>query len=233
MYLHMRTAPADTIDRTLVAEQVYEHLRRSILRGEMPQGSRIVEVHIAKSLGTSRAPVREAVNRLIQDGLLETRAHYGASVIKMTAEKAQKLYEIRVAIECVAIREVVRRRTSLSLVPLRRRIAEMKQRALANDLFGLVEAEMGFHEALWSMAGNPYLEKVAHMIGDQVRMALVLDNAGYANLNDVATEHEPLVDAIEAGDEGTAVQMLADHIMHSLTAITVAQTPALESGNGA
>ena len=73
----------------------------SILCGRRPRGSRVVQVHIAKSLGTSRASVREAVNRLVQAGIRETRPHHGHTVVQMTVEKALKLYDIRVAIECL------------------------------------------------------------------------------------------------------------------------------------
>ena len=86
------------IDRLSVAEQVYDHVRSAILKGDIPQGTRVVEAQIAKNLKISRAPVREAVNRLLQDGLLESKTHYGPSVVQMTPEKIRYLYDLRAAI---------------------------------------------------------------------------------------------------------------------------------------
>jgi DNA-binding GntR family transcriptional regulator len=97
------------IHRETVVEQVYGKLRTAILSGDIAQGSRIVELQVARDLGTSRAPVREAINRLLQAGLVETRAHHGPSVITMTHEQAIKLYKLRSAVECAAIEDIVAR----------------------------------------------------------------------------------------------------------------------------
>jgi len=207
------------IDRLSVAEQVYDHIRNTILQGDIPQGSRVVEAQIAKSLKISRAPVREAVNRLLQDGLLESKTHYGPSVAQMTPEKIRYLYDLRAAIEGLAIREVVRRRRDIDLKPLRTCISEMKRLARKKDLSGLVEMELEFHKILCNFAQNPYVVKVSKMIDAQVRMALTIDNAHYLNLSDVADEHEPIVAAIEAGDADAAADLIAAHILSSLKLI--------------
>lgn len=207
------------IDRVSVAEQVYRHLRSAILGGEIPQASRVVEAQIAKSLNISRAPVREAVNRLLQEGLIESKTHFGPSVIQMTPEKIRWLYEVRAAIESLAIREVVRRRKDLDLAPLRASVTEMKRLASKKNLAGLVEAELRFHRILCELAGNPYIVKVSAIIDGQVRMALTVDNAHYANLNDVANEHEPIIAVIESGEADTASAHIVRHIFSSLEAI--------------
>jgi DNA-binding GntR family transcriptional regulator len=208
------------IDRLSIADQVYEHTRSAILRGELPQGSRVIEAQIAKTLGISRAPVREAVNRLLQDGLLESKTHFGPSVIQMTSDKIRYLYDLRAAIEGLAIRDVVRRLAHLDLTPLRSCIVEMKRRARKKDLAGLVEAELEFHRILCSLAENPYVIKVSTMLDAQVRMALTIDNSHYTNLSDVADEHEPIVNAIESGDTETAASLIQSHILSSLNVMT-------------
>lgn len=208
--------PRIQIDRHSIAEQVYRHLRAAILKGELRQGARVIEAQIAKSLQISRAPVREAVNRLLQDGLLETRTHFGPSVVQMTPEKIRFLYDLRAAVESLAIGEVVRRRHELDLKPLSACIAGMKRRARKKDLEGLVEMELEFHRILCGMAENPYIVKVSSMLDAQIRMALTIDNSQYDDLNDAADEHEPILDAILAGDAGKAVQLIQSHILSSL-----------------
>lgn len=208
------------IQRHSVASQVYFDLRNRILSGQIPQGERLVEATIARSLGVSRAPVREAVNRLMEAGLLENRTHFGPSVIQMSMEKIQELYAVRNSIEALAIQAVARRHSKDDVRELRDRIKAIASRAEAGDLPGVVEAELEFHEALWRMAGNPYIEKIAGLLFDHMRLALTIDNASYGNLLDVAHEHEPLVEAIEAGDPERATAALTTHIMASLEALS-------------
>jgi DNA-binding GntR family transcriptional regulator len=220
------------IDRLSVADQVYDHVRSAILRGDIPQGTRVVEAQIAKNLKISRAPVREAVNRLLQDGLLESKTHYGPSVVQMTAEKIRYLYDLRSAIEGLAIREVVHRRRDIDLTPLRKCIADMKRLAKKKDLAGLVNAELEFHRILCGFARNPYVVKVSEMIDAQVRMALTIDNATYDNLADVADEHEPIIAAIEAGDADAAADLIASHILSSLAGVTGSAQAAKTKSRG-
>jgi DNA-binding GntR family transcriptional regulator len=214
------------IDRLSVADQVYEHVRSAILRGHIPQGTRVVEAQIAKNLKISRAPVREAVNRLLQDGLLESKTHYGPSVIQMTAEKIRYLYDLRSAIEGLAIREVVRRRRDIDLTPLRKSITDMKRLARKKDLAGVVNAELEFHRILCGFAQNSYVVKVSEMIDAQVRMALTIDNAAYDNLSEIADEHEPIIAAIEGGDEDAAAALMTLHILSSLAGMASSAKPA-------
>lgn len=211
-------ANVSVIQRHSVADQVYFDLRNRILSGQIAQGERIVEASIAKSLGISRAPIREAVNRLTEAGLLESRTHYGTSVIQMSTEKIRELYAVRNAVEALAIRAVAERHTAEDIKSLRTLIDTMSEFARKGDLPGLVDAELEFHETLWRMAKNPYIEKVAGLLFDHLRLALTIDNAGYKNLMDVAQEHEPLVQAIESRDPERAAKALAEHIMTSLEA---------------
>jgi DNA-binding GntR family transcriptional regulator len=204
------------IQRHSVANQVYFDLRSRILSGQLPQGERLVEATIARSLGISRAPVREAVNRLMEAGLLENRTHFGPSVVQMSTEKIRELYAVRNSIESLAIQSVTKRHSKEDIAELRRLIKVMSDRAEENDLTGVVEADLVFHEALWRMADNPYIQKIAGLLFDHMRLALTIDNAAYGNLVDVAREHEPLVEAIETGDPDKATDALTRHIMSSL-----------------
>lgn len=208
-----------SIDRHSVAEQTYRFIRAAIVDGRIPQGARIVEAQIAKSMDVSRAPVREAVNRLLQEGLLESRTHHGPSVIRMTPERIRWLYDLRIAIEDLAIREVVRRRSPADLEALRAALAKMKRFAAKKDFTNLVQSEIEFHQTLCELSANPYVVHVSSMINALVRMALIIDNSGYASLKDIADEHKPLVAAIEAGNAEEASARIKEHILSSLKVI--------------
>ena len=216
------------IDRLSIADQVYEHLRTAILSGQLEQGARVVEAQIAKSLEISRAPVREAVNRLLQDGLLESRTHFGTSVVRMTMSKMRSLYELRAAIEGLAIRDVTRNRRDIDLSPLSSCIAAMKHHARKGELGEFVEAEIEFHRILCELSGNPYIIRVGEMLNAQIKLALTIDNSSYENLADAADEHEPVLKAIESGDAEKARMLIEEHILSSLESTLIKNSYAAD-----
>jgi DNA-binding GntR family transcriptional regulator len=210
--------PKTPISRISVVDQVYDNLRAAILSGEIPQGSRIVELQIAKSLGTSRAPVREAINRLLQAGLVESRPHHGPSVIEMSHEQVIKLYRIRVAVECAAIQEIARLSPQPPMDELAQwvgRMTELASQPRETALLPFVEAHLGFHKTLWAMSKNEYIERVAMQLGDQVQMALAVDNGRTEDLERIAADHIPLLKAIAARDTQAAMQMMEQHVQFS------------------
>lgn len=212
----MPLAKGVQIERNLLGDQVYDYLREAVLDGDLGQGERVVEARIARQLSVSRAPVREAINRLLGDGLLEAHTHVGTTVVRMTPGKIRHLYELRAAIEGLAIRKVVARRERLDLAPLHACVDEMGRMARAGDLRRLVEAEVAFHRILCELSGNPYVVAMNETLAAQMRLALVIDNARYAEMAEVAQEHVPLLEVILAGDPDRAAQMIHAHIMSSL-----------------
>lgn len=202
------------IRRESVVDQVYDHLRASILDGRLAQGSRIVESQVAKALGTSRAPVREAINRLLQAGLVETRAHHGPSVITMTQEQAVKLYKLRSAVECAVVEEVAAKpQPGLSkLSDCIERMRELARLPAGTALRSFVEADLRFHQTLWAMSDNQYIRRVATLIGDQVQMALTMDDARSEDLAVTAKTHVPIVEAIAQTDVRRAVRLMRHHL---------------------
>ncbi len=208
-------APNPVISRVSVVDQVYDSLRHSILSGDIPQGSRIVELQIARSLGTSRAPVREAINRLLQAGLVETRPHHGPSVIQMTYPQVAKLYRLRAAVECAVIEEIARQSPQPDMQALASwidRMSELARQPRETAFRAFVEADLRFHETLWAMSQNEYIERVAMQIGDQVQMALAVDNARSADLAAIAAGHIPLYEAIAARDVTQATRLMEFHL---------------------
>jgi DNA-binding GntR family transcriptional regulator len=211
------------ITRLSIADQVHDYLREAILSGRIAMGTRLVESQVARDLKTSRAPVREAVRRLTEENLLEIRTHFGPSVVTLTLDKIRQLYEVRLAIESLAIRELCRS-DGHDLVPLEALVGEMRAASAAGAVAALVDAELRFHQTLCRLAGNPYVGRIAELIDGQVRLALTLDNASYANLADVAEEHVPLLDAIRRGCPDAATHALSHHILASLENLEQAGT---------
>jgi DNA-binding GntR family transcriptional regulator len=213
------TTDAAPIGRHSVAEQVYRRLKDDILTGRIGLGERVVESRIARRCQTSRAPVREAVQRLTQEGLLETRIHFGPSVISLDRDKISELYEARFAIEARAIDALCRQEGNAAADLLDGHVEAMRAACAAGDAGRLVEGELAFHMDLCRLSGNSYLIRISQMLQDQTRLALMVDNAHYPRLLDVAEEHVQLVTAIRNRDPVNAVRELESHIKSSLAAI--------------
>jgi DNA-binding GntR family transcriptional regulator len=204
----------DRIDRTSFADRSYETIRQSILQGRYEPGAQLVEARLAAELDVSRGPVREALKRLRDEGLVVDSLHRGTYVRVFTVDDIVDLYNVRLGLESVAIRLAARH--DRETAALRKAIEAMAAAGRSDDLAAVATYELAFHEALAEMSGNEYIVSLFKSIAAQVRMAMALDNAAYSDPVEVAREHEPLVEAIEAGDEELAAERIAQHISSSL-----------------
>ena len=177
-------------------------------------GTRLNEVRLAADLGVSRAPVREALRRLSEEGLVVEQPHIGAVVRKLDASSLVDLYNVRAALEPLAIRLATRRR--METKPLRALIRRMAAAAGSNDYALVARNELDFHSAITKASGNELLIDIFHGIEGQVLMGLALDDSGYPDLVEVAREHDPLVAAIDSGDEASAQTLMEAHILSTV-----------------
>jgi DNA-binding GntR family transcriptional regulator len=194
-----------------LAELAYRSIRESILAHRFRGGERLVETRLAEDLGISRAPVREALRRLAEEHLVVERPRHGTFVREFTADDFVDIYNLRIAIETAAIRLVTRRREGIE--PLEAIVEEMRRAARRQRPEEVAELEFRLHETLCEMSGNAYLSAVFRSLSAQIRAALALDDAEYADLHDIVDEHLPVLDAIRGGDEQRAALVLHQHIL--------------------
>jgi DNA-binding GntR family transcriptional regulator len=201
-----------------LSERAYNAIRNSVISGRFEPGERLIETELAEELGVSRAPIREAFRKLADEQLVVERPRYGTYVREFTAKDLVDIYNLLSAIESLAVRLIVRNRTSLE--PLKRIVDEMTHATDKGDLHRVVEIELRFHRELCSAADNEYLDNVFRLMGGLVGMALSLDDAAYTNMADIALEHYPLLErlgkAIESGNEEKAVFAIRSHIRASI-----------------
>lgn len=194
-----------------VGELAYRSIRESILTGRFAPGERLVETRLAEELGVSRAPVREALRRLGEEGLVDERPRHGVFVREMTATDFVDVYNLRIAVETAAIRLATRRRASTET--LEEIVDAMRRAARRGRAAEVVALELSFHEEICTLSGNAHLAGVFGSVSARIRMALALDDAEYGRLEDVAAEHRPPIEAIESGDEHRAARALHAHIL--------------------
>jgi DNA-binding GntR family transcriptional regulator len=204
------------IERNSVADQVYEILKGDLRSGKLAQGDDLVEARLAKQLGVSRAPIREAVQRLSQDGLLQSSVGKSWKVRRLTAQDIKNLYRVRADLECLAIQQSCENDPEAAAKSLESSIKLMRRAATNKNTFELAEAELDFHFELIRSAQNPYLIDLYNIVTEHVRLSFASINLAYSDLSEVAEEHVPLVELIRRGAVSEAQAVLRKHIFNSL-----------------
>ena len=196
-------AVAREISRSVLADQVKDRILEGILNGHHPPDSRIVETQIARELGTSQAPVREALRGLAALGVVEITPFRGARVRRPTRREIIEAYVVRSALEALGSQLAVPRMTDADIAELAGHLEAMRAAARVNDGHGVAEADARFHGRIVELADNGTLEKVWRSLEPFSRTYITLVVPG-ADPRWSADLHAPILAAIERRDtEGT------------------------------
>ena len=200
------------LNRDGLVDRVANSLVGAILSGAMRPGDRLAESHIARQMDLSRAPVREALRLLESSGLVEYRTNRGFFVRAISATSVSDLYDLRILIETAAIRRLTDT-TPAALPPLRAQVAELHRLAgTGADMMAHVDADMAFHRLICEGSGNRRFLQVFDQIANETKLGLVLIGRLYDDPHRMAETHEPIVEAIAAGDADAAAAAIDYHI---------------------
>jgi DNA-binding GntR family transcriptional regulator len=192
-------------------ERVADVLRAAILDGTLAPGSALVEKAIAADLDISRAPVREAIRMLAQEGLVDSVPYKGSSVRKLSARDVTEVYSMRGLLERYAIRRLLSEPGDAI-----RRLYDvcdaMQRSAEADDLKGLSEHDERFHRTLIEQADHDLLLDLWGLIGLRARHIMGLRNAQLRDPLRVAANHRAIVDAIASGDLDRSLALMTAHV---------------------
>lgn len=203
-------AGAGLLARSVLADQVRERLLERILSGRYPPDSRIVETQVARELGTSQAPVREALRGLEALGVVEITPFRGARVRRPTTQELLEAYAVRSALETLAARLAVPRLTDADLDRLGAAVDAMQSAAREDDAHRVAEADARFHGLIVQLAANGTLEKVWGSLEPFLRTYITLVVPG-ANARWAADLHTPILAALRARDAEAVVGALETH----------------------
>ena len=205
-----RTVTPNPITRTVLREQVKDLLLQRIASGELRPGERIVETRIAAELGTSQAPVREALRDLAQLRLVESEPFKGARVRAFGDEELVEVYPVRAVLEELAAKEATRRLAG-DVTSLEAELEAMRDAARRGDLNALVRHDFGFHRLIVEAAGNPILEQCWKSLGVEGRITITLYGTSIAP-REAAELHAPLLEAIRSRKPGAAGRAARKHV---------------------
>jgi DNA-binding GntR family transcriptional regulator len=203
------------VTRTVFRDQVKEILLTRILSGEYAPGERIVETRVARELGTSQGPVREALRVLETLRLVESEPFVGARVRAFSNDELTEIYPVRAAVEAGAARAAAIRLEG-DVTPLARSLAAMYRAADKGDVHGQVTHDVRFHRTIVEATGNAIFMEVWSSLGVEARtlmttLRLFTGESGLG-LREIAALHEPIVEALQSGDPDEAAAAAREHV---------------------
>jgi DNA-binding GntR family transcriptional regulator len=199
----------DPIEQTPLRVQVAARLRAAIVTGRLRPGDALTETALAEQLKVSRAPIREAIQDLENDGLVETVPYRGKRVKPLTVREVVEICEMRQRFEVMAVRRIVEKGTPAEALwaPCR----EMETAAAAGDREALVAADEAFHRTLIQLSDHELLAQLWAGLYMRIHQIMSLRVDEDVDLSDIAGTHPPIVEALEAGDVETAVRLVSEH----------------------
>jgi len=205
--------PNSSLQHLTSAEKVILALRTAITTGELPAGAQIRQEEIAAQYKVSRMPVREAFRQLEAEGLLIVYPGRGAFVNRLTADEIQEIYDIRILLECDALRRAMPALTPVILVEAE---ALLSQMALAESGQHFGQLDEAFHSVLYGPVQRPRLLELIKTLRNQVTQFLYAAAPMRAYSDSAIEEHRQILDACQASDVAAAVAAVEKHLKNSI-----------------
>jgi DNA-binding GntR family transcriptional regulator len=199
-------------DHRTLWQRVHDHLRDDIISGALSPGTELHEVALASSFGVSRGPIREALGRLATEGLVTIRPRRGAVVRALSSEEFIEAYQVREALEMMAVRLAVPKLTDEDLDAMERLVDEMARRADEGDVPAFFEANAEFHQRFFAASGNAMLAGLYRQIRGQIDRHRLRSLELRGELSRSVAEHREILSAARARDVDRAVTLASEHI---------------------
>ncbi|NIH78788.1 GntR family transcriptional regulator [Amycolatopsis viridis] len=206
----MALTELEPVSRESTAAIIARQLREAIMNGTFAPGTQLGETELAGRFQVSRGPLREAMQRLVSEGLLRSERHRGLFVIDLEPDDVHDIYSARFAIERAALIRVLRIGEAESVAA--RLLEAVEDMASATDADEVSAADVRFHEELVAASGSRRLGRMARTLLIETRMCLSALHRTYATNEERVTEHKRIAEAIGAADEEQAVSLLEAHM---------------------
>jgi DNA-binding GntR family transcriptional regulator len=210
---------------TIIAAQLTE----AIMDGTLAPGTQLGEAELAGQLGVSRGPLREALQRLVQQGIAVSAPHRGVFVTRLDEDDVRDIYLARAAMESAACRLVLQRnpqRTADRLAKVHRTMASAARRG---HLSALGAADMELHQTLVEESGSPRLQRISQTLFVETRMCLSALTGGHSDPDALVEEHTALIEALRDEDEERLLALLDEHMQDAIHRLTDAAKEAAEN----
>ncbi len=199
------------IPRIVLSDRVKEYIVEAVLNGELKPGDRIVESSMARRLGVSQAPVREAIRDLVLLGFLESEPYKGTSVRSFSYEELWETYTVRAALESLAARLAATRLSGENVDALQHILDKMMEAARQQDRDKLVQLDNQFHETILQISGNKTLYQLWKTLQFGTWSIVTYRKSSY-DPGYLAARHKELLEALRSNDPDRAARTMQSHI---------------------
>jgi len=198
-----------------LSDEVVVRLRDAIVNAKIAPGERLREEILASSMGVSRGPVREAIQRLEREGLVIIHPNRGATVARLSREDLDEVYSLRRSLERLAIREAIRHANDANLSELSGIVEEMvASSALSITPQLAAELDVRFHQAVLESTGHKRLLRTWMDLRPQIHLFLLSRTVANPDFREhLVRSHTDILNAIKDRDEPRGMSILDDHLM--------------------
>jgi len=211
----LRALPA----RKSAGQYVFEYLKQAITRGDIAPGGRLVESHIADSIGVSRTPVREALHKLESQGFLRKLPAGGFTAVGLTRQDIDETFGIRSVLESYAARLAAENHTPEGLARLEKIIREYQDSLASGEVGELEKINTRFHELLYTLSNSPRLIKMINDLKAQIQRFRHIILSQQAMARQSNRDHKRMVAAIRADDADGVEKLVREHILRGKAAV--------------
>ncbi len=203
-------------------DMVYSRLEEEILSGELKRGTSLGEIALAKRLGVSRTPIRSALHRLAEEGLVEIVANKGAAVIGINADDLIDIYRIRERLEGLASSLAAKRITESELEKLAEAVDLAEFYIKRSDTEHIKELDTVFHSIIYQASGSRFLSRTLSELHRKIKSYRKRSLAVPGRLEKSEAEHREILEAIKEGNAELADRLTSNHVKRALDNMLVA-----------
>ena len=203
---------AEKLEHYTLNQRIYYKVRELIESGAIPAGAQLDERTLAQDLAVSRTPLREAIATLVEEGLVERRPYRGNFVRTFTARQVNDLYQVRQALEGLAIRLAVPRITADDLEQIRAILDSCQDALERDDMAAYSAADQRFHDSIARLSDNEVLIESLDRLRRQIQLVRIQANRDADVVQRTALERPLILAALEDRDADLAARLLEEHI---------------------
>jgi DNA-binding GntR family transcriptional regulator len=206
------------------AQLIADQLREQIVQGMFRPGEQINESVLASQLRTSRGPVREALQRLSQEGILVSRRNRGVFVLELATDDIREIYAVREAVESTAadaLLDAGEEQIEDTCQALKATISDMAKQVAVSDWQAIARLDMQFHTSFVAGAGNTRLIRIYETLAAESRMCILNLAVAYPRFDVLVQEHQNILDLLEAGDREALHKAIKRHMESAVEDLTL------------
>ena len=202
-----------------LSDHVRNYLLREMTSGHLKPGGRINEAELARKLGISRNPIREAISGLAQRGYLVSLPRRGHRMRVLTAQDVDDVFSFRICVETFAIEQALPRMTRRDLMSLRTIQGRMFAAAEDDNVTAMREADISLHRTICELSGNRQTLRAHERIDTEVQILIASVDLAQESLATSATIHLPVVEALESRDVARSVAAMQHHLRETWASV--------------